>query len=133
MSTVPRPVVLYAMSEIAERIDPSSRSRPCGSWRELLTAQKEQMNVTNAVQKFPQTNGVNAILAFLPGYCNLLRDGSPLTKALLYFAAATLISCGGKISALFLVNRLERTKLLILGSIGLCVGVRRIGLIHFQA
>lgn len=89
------------------------------------------MKVANAVQKFAQTNGTNTILAFLPGY--LLRGGWFLTNVLLYSAAAALVSCGGTIPAMVLVDRLGRKNLLMLGSIGLSVGVGWLGLMHFKA
>ncbi|KAH6887168.1 general substrate transporter [Coprinopsis sp. MPI-PUGE-AT-0042] len=130
-SSTSDPAVLHALSKIQRHLDSSPPVSVPATWRELCTRYKSQMNVANAVQKFAQTNGVNAILAFLPGY--LLRGGVPLPKALLYVAGASLVSCSGTIPAMMLVDRMGRKKLLILGSIGLCVSIGWIGLLHFKA
>ncbi|KAH6910459.1 general substrate transporter [Coprinopsis sp. MPI-PUGE-AT-0042] len=129
-SSTSDPAVLHASSKIQRHLDLSLPASFPATWRELCTRYKSQMNVANAVQKFAQTNGVNAILAFLPSY--LLPGGVPLPKALLYVAGASLVSCSGTIPAMMLVDRMGRKKLLILGSIGLCVSIGWIGLLHFK-
>ncbi|KAF6759508.1 general substrate transporter [Ephemerocybe angulata] len=59
---------------------------------------------------FAQTNGVNAILYFLPE--NLARAGFSISEALLYSGACAMIYCAGTIPTMFWIDSVGRRKFL---------------------
>lgn len=101
------------------------------SWRELFKQYPKRVMLGVSVQQFAQTNGVNAILYFLPE--NLARAGFSVSEALLYSGACAMIYCAGTIPTMFWIDTVGRRKFLLFGSVGLVGACAAMGALQYHA
>jgi sugar porter (SP) family MFS transporter len=101
------------------------------TWGELFQFYPRRVMVGVSCQQFAQTNGINALLYFLPE--NLARAGFTLDRSLLYAGACALIYCAGTIPTMFFIDSWGRRPFLLYGSIGLAASLAAMGGLQFHS
>lgn len=101
------------------------------SWVDLLKQYPQRVLVGVTCQQFAQTNGINALLYFLPEM--LAHAGFSVREALLYTGGCALVYCAGTLPTMVFVDKWGRRKLLMAGSVGLCMCLAVVGAIQFRA
>ncbi|TFK24061.1 general substrate transporter [Coprinopsis marcescibilis] len=123
------PMIVKSFMEIEVAINTERALGDC-SWTQLFTQYKSRAMVGVSCQQFAQSNGINAILYFLPE--NLLRAGFVIQEALLYSGACAIIYCAGTIPTMIFIDKWGRRKFLLVGSAGLTLALACLGALQFH-
>ncbi|CAK5272239.1 unnamed protein product [Mycena citricolor] len=106
------------------KLDDAARGSRLGAWRDFKNYPR-RTRITITSRMFAQSNGINAILHFLPEH--LAHAGYPIRRSLFYAGVCSLFYSLGPLPAILFVDKVGRRRFLIVGSMALACSLVILG------